>query len=675
MSHIGEQLVAPNGCGVLEKGRIYHYLGRYGAEAKTLFVYLDDKPGAYLVAMKCTEFESALDAELILSVPNQVTVPPWLNRLAGCDLAALDEKRSPRKKSLGSRVDKRLAQIQPLVERIKELFAAEDPEYEINRVARNSKPPLNEGRARLWLLTYLAFGRDKWVLLPAYCNAGHWSRPGLHPQKKFGRHSMRKGKTHGHVLTESMVKKIDEGYVEFGKLGVFMMTVWTKTLLKLFGCKVRTLGSGKKEFYHPTGEPFPSFWQFRRTVLKKYGLEKVQLNLYGAARVRRTRSASKGKFSEAVANLLERVEGDAYYLKEVPKGPRDGEPMPPLCVVRLRCMVSGMLVGIGFALGKERADAYRMALFSMALPKDEFCALFGLKIPKEDWPCEGLPSWVTFDRGPGSAEDLIRELEQRIPVREMAPSWEGQSKATIESSHPRDVKFDGKPTFVQSELNYVHLARREIRRTVRDNQRADASARMTPAMVQAKTVPTPLGVWSYLDRRRRTDAHPMPFDTAVRNFLSRVEFSAEEDGVYLHGQRFDSDALRDTGLHGRVVAGGALKVSGYVLDLAVRQGWVEIDGKLARVDALLPIRDFEGQLFLSLRELAEINQIRAELRAGLHEHRAAVDAEARELFEEETGKSWDAGRRKTGRAKRGTAAARQEFADASRRISGKRCRA
>jgi hypothetical protein len=667
MSYISEQLSAPAGYGPLRKDCVYHYIGR-GGKGKAYFTHFDEKPGVYLITMPVTDFEAGLDDKnkRIVPVPAeaQVKVPPWLARLAGKNLSTLDKLRrkskSPKvKTTLAMRVDQRVAKIQPLVSAVKSIFAADDPEAEINRLARNAKPALNEARARLWVLTYLSFGRNKWVLLPAYCNVGTWLRENCEVPDPDAPQTKTKGI--GYRMTNAMSATCNVGYHKFAKRSVFMPEIWDQTLTKFFGCKRRTLKHGLMEFYHPQGKPFPSFWQFYRAIIKKHGRRAVQIKLHGAARIHRTRAASKGKFSEDVANLLERVEADAYYLKEVPKGPIDGEPMPPLCVVRIRCVTSGMIVGIGFCLGKERSAAYRMALFSMAVPKDEFCAFFGEKVSRELWPCIGLPSWAVVDRGPGASADLIKEFEARIPIRELAPSWSGQSKATVESSHPRDSKTEGQPTYIQSDLNYVELARREIRRTIADNQRIFSEARQVPKMVLAKTAPTPLAIWNYLEARMRTDAHPMPFDQAVRNFLEPIKFTAKEDGVYLEGQRFDSDALRATGLHDRVVTKGHAEIPGYVLSLSVRQAWVEPYSEIIRVDALLALRDSETQLYMSLRELQDVERLRAKMRTRFQEHRQAVNAEEREIFESETGKHWHAGRRRSGRAKRGGAAARAEF--------------
>jgi len=380
-------------------------------------------------------------------------------------------------------------------------------------------------------------------------------------------------------------------------------------------------------------------------------------------------AASQGMFSEEVANLVEKVQGDAYYLKEVPKGLDGGEPMPPLSVVRLVCVASGMLVGIGFSAGKERSEAYRMALLSMALPKTEFCRLFGVTISPEDWPSQGLPACIKFDRGPGAVADLIKEFEHQIPIRELAPSYSGQSKANVESTHPRDVKIEGAPTYVQSDLTYIQMARREIKRLIKDNQHHSMEARMTPDMVRAEVFPTPLGVWNYLSSRRRTCQHAIPFDVAIRTLASPLKFNLHEDGVYLHEQRFGSDELRQTGIHDRAVKKVDTTIAGYGLTFTLRQVWVEVGRRLIAVEPMLPIRDDEGQKFVSLSDLLNLSALRAKARSKMRSHRLAAEAEARQTFSDASGHDWDAGKRNPGRPKRGSAKARQEFAETKKMFS------
>lgn len=343
MSHIGEQFHAPNGHGPLQKDRVYHWLGHHGAhKEKVLLVFFDEKPGAYLTSISRAFFEDAIETAVLLPVPKASTLPPWLKLLEGRDLTVLQKRRGDAQSTYRQMVDKRLSQIQPLIDRAREILSLDAPDKEVNRFARTTVPALNEERARVWFFSYLAFGRDKWVLLPSFVNIGHWDRQQEHSGKKFGRPSLSKGKLSGHAMTDLMRDTVLEAYEQYRGLGVFMTTIYAEAMRKKFGCKVRTIdgkwGAKRKEFFHPSGGPFPSFWQFYRAVRTKFGLEAIQISCYGVTRVRTKNSASKGKFSQEVANLLERIEGDAYYVAEVPKGLIDGEPMPPprRCPIALR---------------------------------------------------------------------------------------------------------------------------------------------------------------------------------------------------------------------------------------------------------------------------------------------------------------------------------------------------
>ncbi len=492
--------------------------------------------------------------------------------------------------------------------------------------------------------------------MPAFCNCGRGERQEkISP--KLGRPSY-KGKNSGFRMTKELKQQTYNAYDKFKKPGAFLTSIFSEAMLKTYKCKTHKVDD-KLEFFHPLGQPFPTFDQFRYSIHNKYGIKNVQKYLYGETRSRTKKTASKGSFSEQTSNLLEKIEGDAYYLKEVPRGPFHNEVMPPLAVVRLRDYLTGYICGIGFSFGNERAEAYKMALFSMAISKTQFCALFGIKISKDDWPGQGLSPLLSIDRGPGASKDLISDFEEKILITELAPSYQGQSKAIIESSHPKDIKFEGAPKWIKSNLNYVELAKREIYRTIRDNNRINISQKMTPET--AELLPTPISLWNFYDQRYRTDAIPMNFNAAITNLLTTINLSVKENGVYIEGQRYDSDKLKESGLCERVINQGVYQIKGYTLGVIARKVWVEFKGALIEVDLFFNIKTHDSQSDLSLPMLTEINTIRKNKRNELREHRLAMDAEAKDNFEIETGKSWNSGTLSKGRPKRGNASARSEY--------------
>ena len=360
-------------------------------------------------------------------------------------------------------------------------------------------------------------------------------------------------------------------------------------------------------------------------------------------------------------------------VKEIAEGYLPDSHLPRLVVVRIRCMTSGMLVGIGFSVGGERASAYRMAKFSMAIDKVRFCRYFGLQIESEDWPCIGLPPNDVVDRGPGmTAGARARGDHGRPMISEASPSYMGQSKATVESSNPRSVKLEGAPTIVTTTMTLPQLAKREINRTILANRSTDASSRLNNEAIVAGVRHTPNDLWHHLDERARTCAVPMAFEDAVRTYLTPVELNATPMGVVFMGQRFDSDALRQTGLHERVVAGQDVVIKGFMLDVCLRHLWVEVDGNLVEVDAQLAIADGEEQLYVSVAEIEQIAQLRRQGRREFLSHKQAEIAHWDQRFLEGTGIDVDQGTRRKGRHKRNKAVSVQERQETAPYLDGRR---
>jgi len=589
--------------------------------------------------------------------------------MEGKNFATLDTQRKNAKLAHSERVEARLLHIKPALENLASILAADVIEAEINTYARRAKPRQNEHRFRLWFFTYLCFGQNIWALMPPFHLVGQWDRE-TKSNKKQGAPSKAFGKEYGHRIDKKTAELCVKAYVIYVAPGMSMSKIYANAMLKVFGCKVIARPSGLLEYFHPEGKAFPSQRQFSYHIGKSLGIANVQKNRYGSARHRRQLAAPIGKFSADVANLMEKVEADGYYTSEKPKGYLEGSVLPPLCVVTVRDMLSGMKLGIGFSFGKESGTGYRMMLFSMAVPKDYFCNLWGIKLNPGEWPSEGLSPHLKVDRGPGSSQSLIQSKDARPTIRNMTPSWSGQSKATVESSHPRDVKFEGEPSYFESQLTPVELARREIYALIRYNHTSDMSARMEIDRELALTVPTPHALWGHYDARFRSSGQPLSIDEAVRAFLTPVMLTAKKDGVYLGGRLFKSDELSECGFLDRIARSNTdvISVQGYLLDLCIRHVWVEVDNKILLLDAQLKIREDEELLHISFAELKQWTDARAIVKSQFTVHQSAATANSIERFESDTGTLWDAGRQKSGKAKH-TAVARQEEHEARQHTS------
>ena len=254
-----------------------------------------------------------------------------------------------------------------------------------------------------------------------------------------------------------------------------------------------------------------------------------------------------------------------------------------------------------------------------------------------------MPPQPITDRGPGASGKVDANAEDKPPISGMAPSWSGQSKATVESSHPRDTNLEGAPSYVLSDLNVYDMIKREILRASSDNRTSDASKRLTPEMIAADTPANPNGVACYLRDRGRNDAIPMSLDRAIRAYLNPVTFQLDATGLYLHHWRFDSDAYRATGLDRRTGKNQRISVAGFVMPMSLRYAWIEYKGHLIEVGAMLPLRDDPTQLHASIYEVEENARKLRALKSEQAGNATAAAIEARVEFKEATGKEWEGG--------------------------------
>lgn len=656
------EVIAPNGYEQLVANEPYHFLRNHGETRRVFLVHFEGyamaPPKATLFSIDRGKFEIGLNEELLVRVESENTLPPWLQPLEGIDFTLIDMERPKAKQSHQSRVEERLLRIGPILRNIEQIYRANDPTLEIHRYARECDQ--NESRFRLWLLTYLAFGQNEWTLLPAFHRIGHWDRFAI-PGKKYGKTSLADGKHHGFGATRSMIEDMVKGYERFHGVGVTMREIFRQTLRKVFGCVDHQLANRRKVFIHSQGLAFPTYWQFVYWIEIEIGIEDIRRNLYGAVRYRSKHAPSQGKFSRAVSNLLQRIEADGYYTKELPRGYVEGTTLPPLCVVIGRDVLSGKKVGIGFSFGNERNTAYRMMLFSMAVPKVFFCSLFGIEITEEKWTGEGLPILYAVDRGPGAKRDLIAEFEHQFPIKDMAPSWNGQSKATVESSHPRNTHAEGLPTYIKSSLFPVQLAVKEIFRLLKYNDTADMSDRLEHDPNLALCLPSANEIWDHYERRMRTDAQPMSLADAVRTFLSPVNIKVDEHGAWFDDLRYDSDVFLASEMRRRVVGKPTIYVQGYALDMCVRHIWIEVEGRLMLLTAQQQIREDDELTCISIAELVQWKEARAIAKSAFREHQEASAAGFEQRFEETTGQPWMSGKRQAGAPKR----SRQEISEAN----------
>lgn len=690
---MGTQLVAPEGFRNLEKGVTYYFLRSSGVQQRVLLVELRERepmqvthnsdkrptktvtpePLPKIISIDRESFEHGVDPDNknIIKADKQRKLPPWLEGLEGLNLAMVDFYRNEPAFKHSDRIDEKVAAILPLANNLNDILDHDDPERLINRHARSLKR--NETRVRLWLLCYVLFGRNRFALHYPIHKIGHWDRMSSPSEAKRGRPSD-KGKEYGYNTDKNMQELILTGYRRECGLGVTMDEIYVNSMRHDFGCKTREVNNGHrkfKEIWHPDGKPFPQPGTFEYYVDQAYGEKTVSTTLIGKVQARSTILPQKGSFTEHTMNLMQRLDSDAYAVKELARGLVDGHPLPPLYVVTRRDYCSGIKTGIGFSQGSETSSAYRMAKFCEAIPKVQFCRLFGIEITPEQWPSQGLCPNETVDRGAGATPGAKgRELEFDPVIDGMAPSYFGQSKAVVESSHPKNRHNKEAPSFFQSGLSTIELIRREIFDLLKFNASSSVRSRIPPDLADKITGNNPNALYVLLDERGRNDAEQITFEQAVRNFLDLRPAKLTDAGVLLCGQLYKSAALAQSGACEAVAGRKDLPIQVHVFEGCTRQIWFDWRGQLVEVDLTFPIPVPNGILYMSLAELEKFEAYLNELDYEHRENRLAVALATYDAFKANTGKEWNAGSRKGGRAKRGSRAAKQEAAEARNATRG-----
>lgn len=677
--NFGVQLSVAKSAGPFLPGIRYHFAGNV-SDGSVLIVWFSPRPKVWrthCLGLPRQTFESYLigPSPVLMPLKRQHELPEWLKDVEGLNFDDLDRQRTGKSCiTYRAQVEKRLAAITPAAAGLETVLTAPKPLKKLNEFAYEDKS-MHANRFQTWFFSYVLYQSNIWALKQPTHNNGCWARDGeAFEEKKFGRDTVNEQT----CTTYSAIRireRCGKAYLKYCGLGVYMSRIYRDAMIKDFGCRVTDESVRNAKLYHPDKKPFPSLGQFRYAVEKLFGCDQIHKTLYGAPRVRQKAKSEKGMLTARYANNLEGFEVDAYYVKELPRCVTGDGPSQPLAVARGVCVASGAIPGIGFAFGKENAEAYRAMLFCMAVPKSYIARIYGLDpVVLAKWIMEGLPPGHDSDRGPAGKRKLVDDLEFQFPMKAIKPSYQGQSKAPVEASHPRDMKTEGAPSFVQSDSDSIELIKREILRTVADNGSSDISNRLTDEQIhdflQEDRVATPQHLWEYNDLRCRTCAYSMTLQQAVRAFWTPIKIHVDRYGPVFRGRSYTSESLKATGIvdelmrRHRKIADRVLQ--GYILSAVMRYVWVEVNGELVELEAVHRVRVDGAELNVPLSEMEATAKARRELRAKTKVVGVAEQTLVEKRYEEQTGKGWNDGGRKSGRPVRGEAAA-----DEARALKGK----
>lgn len=674
--HFGTQISTRNGYGTLMAGTTYYFAGRVADHARLArFVKTKRSWRVFCLLLPVVDFECALTSSppLIEANPVQRALPPWLDSESPIDYDEMEDQRYHEKKhTYQDQVNNRLEQIRCLLDSEELILQNKDALKEIARIARDSGVRAHPHRLQLWFFAYILHAHEYWSLKHPTQQMGKWSRAEEeHKDRRFGLPHPN-GAGYGWPSWK-MHEQIVLSYKKRRGLGTTMQTIHRDALREDFGCVFVEVEDGAFECFHPEGKCFPSYGQFRYQVLKKYTLEEVRMARFGSASLRENAKVELGNVTEKYADLMESIEVDAFFVKERPRSMFSNEIMPPLVVVRGICVTSAEIVGIGFSLGGENADAYRSMLFCAAVPKNYIAKIYGIP-PKMllSWIAQGLPPSITSDRGPAGGKKLVADaLKEKFPIKTIAASYHGQGKAVIEASHPHNDQIDGQPTYVLSNLNTIEMVKKHVMLAASENHSRDISVRLNDEAIfefqRNKWPATPHNFWKYLSDRLRTAARPLAIEQAVRSFLPEIELHVDNHGIRYGQHYYSSKYFIESGAHASIASLRKLVLKGYCVPLATRFVWAEIKGKLFELKAVRRMPTDAEDTNLSLLEVDQSEAARAALQAHTRLSIESASGAVASDFEKVTGKRWSGGKRVKGSPKRKNSKTDQE----ARIISGK----
>ena len=646
-----DQFIAPEGFLTMQKGDVHHRLRTDTTRGRVLFAVFMKERRARIVVVDHQQLTAALGRDVI-PAPEPERLPPWLRSLGSIDdvhmlidEAAQTEGPQGTPSNAARVVDARLCYIQPALDDLRAILSADDPNVVLNSHARRCDPPQNESRFRAWVYVYVAFGYSRAVLFPSYHSRGRWNRLDPAHTKPQGRPGHSGGRSRFN-MTPELVERITDSFIKHARLGQTRDKVYASAMRLEFGCRTQRV-SGRTVFMHPEGKPFPTQNQFWYRCELKFGRDGIKKALRGEETYRNRDAPSIGSYAMGVGNVLERVHVDVSYSKAYPKSYVGDGVRPKLAVCRIVDSLTGVCVGIGSGNGPEDGRMYQEAMFCAAIPKRLFGKLIGYEIDDNEWPGNGLPTWVVSDRGPGGSAQVLQRIQELGIARTLTPTRSPQSNSVVESRHPRSAEIAGIPAYETSDLTSIEMFKQEVELAMLANRSSSAIDRASNAQIVRGEV-TPLAIYKDMLGRLRTDARPIQVEDAVRMFLPEVQLVLRDGKLHLHNRPFGGPAFQKamTQVEQRRLEGQTLK--GYCLTISTRHAWVDLGSRLVMVDALTRYRDGDEDLYLTLDDLREVGIRAAQAETSRRASRGAEIAMSRERFEERTGASFDAATRRRG---------------------------
>lgn len=110
---------------------------------------------------------------------------------------------------------------------------------------------------------------------------------------------------------------------------------------------------------------------------------------------------------------------------------------------RVSCVYSGMVVGIHVGIGGPNWQGVLQAIYNACTDKVKFCALYGITINFEQWPCDVVCSELTIDNGveyPSKNMATFLDAKLGVDCINYTAIYSGKSKGGVEGGFQVDKR-------------------------------------------------------------------------------------------------------------------------------------------------------------------------------------------------------------------------------------------
>lgn len=263
---------------------------------------------------------------------------------------------------------------------------------------------------------------------------------------------------------------------------------------------------------------------------------------------------------------------------------------------------SGMIVGLYVGLEGPSWNGARQALFNAFTPKQKFCALNGVTISEDDWPCHHLPQEVFADRGEmlsEGAEGLASGLGVDIGI---APPFRPDWKSMVESRFnilnslsgirwmPGGVasryKERGERDYrLDATMNMREFTKTIIKCVLHYNEFNRQPARLSKQMIDDQVEPTPRAIWNWAIQNEFMQDNYRTEELVYLHLLPRATGSVRKGGILFRGMHYVSEYITQNNWTAIARNQGSWPIECWHLHEAANHIWIQdADKQFVRCD-------------------------------------------------------------------------------------------